>query len=174
MIKAPLPIPGKLNLEDNDIFPPAIFSSDGVYRYLLSRTWGNSGKIIAFVGLNPSTADATKDDPTIRRCLSFAKGFGGTTLLMVNLFAFKATKPTDLFLAEDPIGPSNDEWLRKIIEIADITIAAWGNHGSHLNRSTKLIDLYPGKFNALSVTKSGMPGHPLYLPKTARPRRYPQ
>jgi hypothetical protein len=152
--------------------PAAVISEDGLYRYFLSRTWANTGKKIAFIGLNPSTADATNDDPTIRRCVQFAKDWGGTSLLMVNLFAYRATKPSVLLDVSDPIGPDNDKWLEKVIRSADIVIAAWGNHGSLLNRSAAVIERYEDKLQALNMTKMGMPGHPLYIAGTTLPKPY--
>src|SRR4028119_2392792 len=89
----------------------AIFDPTRTYRYALWRTWDAARPPVAFVLLNPSTADARRDDPTIRRCANFARtwGFGG--LEVVNLFAFRATHPTDLKCAADPVGPQNDVHL---------------------------------------------------------------
>lgn len=152
--------------------PAAVISEDGLYRYFLSRTWASTGKKIAFVGLNPSTADATKDDPTIRRCVQFAKDWGGASLWMVNLFAYRATKPSVLLNVADPIGSDNDQWLEKIICSADVVVASWGNHGSLLNRSANVVGQYADKFQALTMTKAGMPGHPLYIPATTLPKPF--
>lgn len=151
----------------------AIFSECRTYRYLLSRTWDSNGKKIAFIGLNPSTADENIDDPTIRRCIAFAKAWGGGSLWMINLFALRSTDPKQLYSTLDPVGPENNEYLKKIIESSDFVIAAWGNHGSLLSRSDEVLQMANGKCNALAITKSGMPGHPLYLPKSAIPISYP-
>ncbi|NUT75044.1 DUF1643 domain-containing protein [Pseudomonas sp. C1C7] len=159
----------------NDLFPQeplAILSEDRVYRYFLSRQWGISGKKIAFIGLNPSTADAENDDPTIRRCIAFAKAFGGTSLSMVNLFAHRATNPSELLIAKDPVGPDNDYWLEKTILSSDLVIAAWGNHGSLLDRNKLIENKYSNYLYALAITKQGMPGHPLYLRSEVTPVRY--
>ena len=156
----------------NDVIPAAVLSSDAIYRYFLSRAWEPSGKVIAFIGLNPSTADASTDDPTIRRCVQFSKDWGGGSLWMVNLFAFRATKPEKLLQAADPIGVENDLWLDKAINSADLVIAAWGNHGSLLDRSTAVRSRFLGKLHALSVTGRGMPGHPLYLRADTVPQAY--
>ena len=105
------------------------------YRYALWRTWDDSKPYAMFVGLNPSTADETDDDPTIRRCIVFAKDWGYGGLCMANLFAYRATDPSNMFSAQDPIGPQNDVWLERLAKDAGIVVAAWGNHGGHLGRS---------------------------------------
>ncbi|BCJ04510.1 hypothetical protein PRtIB026_A04580 [Pseudomonas sp. RtIB026] len=151
----------------------AIFSECRNYRYLLTRTWDAKGKRIAFIGLNPSTADESSDDPTIRRCISFAKAWGGGSLLMINLFSLRSTDPKQLYLAIDPIGPDNNKHIKAIIDSSDIIIAAWGNHGTLLARAKDVLEMASGKLQALAVTKSGMPGHPLYLPKNSIPKPYP-
>lgn len=156
----------------NSTMPAAVMSPDETYRYFLSRSWSDTGKIIAFIGLNPSTADAITDDPTIRRCTRFAKDWGGGSLWMVNLFAFRATKPQNMLYAIDPVGPENDLWLDRVISCADLVVAAWGNHGSLLNRSELVRNRYQGRLNALSVTARGMPGHPLYLRADALPYKF--
>ena len=144
-------------------WPPAVISDDGVYRYFLARRWQDRGKCVAFIGLNPSIADATQDDPTIRRCVGFAKAWGGSTLMMVNLFGLRSTSPLALRSAADPIGPANDSWLDKVVAHADLVVAAWGNHGGLLNRSDEVRLRFRGRLQALDVTKSGMPKHPLYV-----------
>lgn len=107
----------------------AIISDCGRYRYQLGRTWSD-GPIARFIMLNPSTADATEDDPTIRRCISFAKREGAGAISVVNLFAFRATKPADMMKATDPIGPENNdhlrEWVGHEFGFAKLVIAAWG------------------------------------------------
>ena len=138
------------------------------YRYALWRTWDDTKPYAMFVGLNPSTADETDDDSTIRRCIDFAKewGFGG--LCMANLFAFRSTNPSEMFSAQDPIGSQNDIWLKKLSKEAGIIVAAWGNHGTHLGRSKVVLELIPN-FQCLKVNKTGEPAHPLYQPSTAKP-----
>jgi hypothetical protein len=153
-------------------WPSAALSDDGQYRYFLSRCWNSSGRKIAFIGLNPSTADATNDDPTIRRCIRFARDWGGGSVWMVNLFAFRSTQPAALRSATDPIGPENDAWLERAIDAADIVIAAWGNHGHLLGRSDCVANRYRGRLHALAVTKNGMPGHPLYVRADTHPRPF--
>jgi len=138
------------------------------YRYALWRTWDESKPFAMFVGLNPSTADEHEDDPTIRRCINFSKLWGYGGLCMVNLFAYRATDPTTLFLVQDPIGPENDIWLRKLSESAGIIIGAWGNTGAHLNRSSDVRKMFK-ELHCLKLNKTGEPAHPLYQPSTATP-----
>lgn len=150
----------------------ATISANEIYRYFLSRTWDPSGQVVTFIGLNPSTADASNDDPTIRRCIRFAKNWGYGSLWMVNLFAFRATQPARLLEAADPIGSENDFWLDKAVNSAQLVIAAWGNHGALLNRASLVRERFYGKLNALTVTERGMPGHPLYLRADSIPFPY--
>jgi len=88
---------------------------------------------------------------------------------MVNLFAFRATRPAALVAATDPIGPENDEWLERAVAGADLAIAAWGNHGRLLGQADKIAYQFRGRLHALSVTKASMPGHPLYIPRNTQP-----
>lgn len=152
--------------------PAAIISKDQQYRYFLSRTWSDFPIKVAFIGLNPSTADATMDDPTIRRCVGFAKAWGAGSLWMVNLFGFRATKPANLLLAPNPIGPENDVWLERAVAGADIVIAAWGNHGQLKNRGDEIAQKFAGKLHALGLTGIDMPRHPLYVRADVQPEPY--
>jgi len=138
------------------------------YRYALSRTWDESKSAALFIGLNPSTADEKGDDPTLRRCVNFAKSWGYGGVCMANLFAYRATKPEDLKLSADPIGPDNGEWLIKLSEEAGIVIAAWGNDGLFLNRSAAVKAMILN-MHCLKVNKTGEPAHPLYQPASAKP-----
>jgi hypothetical protein len=119
--------------------------------------------------LNPSVASATIDDPTIRRCIGFAKQYGFTHLNVVNLFALRATDPKELALAADPVGPLNSVYLDNEIRKAGVVIAAWGNHKFAKPQADAFIKKYGGEFilNCLGKNKNGSPKHPLYLPKTA-------
>lgn len=139
----------------------------GKYRYELRRQWSPELPTVAFIGLNPSTADAMQDDPTIRRCVGYAKAWGYGQLIMLNLFAYRATDPLAMKSADDPIGPENDETLRRVAAQAAVVVAAWGNHGSHLGRGAAVRNLVP--LHYLRLTKSGQPAHPLYLPGTLTP-----
>lgn len=124
-----------------------------------------------FIGLNPSTADETTDDPTIRRCMGFARAWGYQALCMANLFAYRATKPSDMMGADDPIGPENDHTLATLSKDAGVVIAAWGNHGSFLGRDQAVTRLI-SQFHCLRLTDSGNPAHPLYLPAGLSPVTY--
>jgi hypothetical protein len=142
----------------------AVISDDGKYRYYLSRNWGGDGKVVTFIGLNPSKADAKQNDPTVVKCIRFAKSWGATKLLIVNLFAYRSSSPRDLLRVENPIGADNDAWIRRAVEEADIIVAAWGNNGNYLGRANEIAKRFDGKLQALHLTKQGMPGHPLYIP----------
>lgn len=147
----------------------ANFSECRTYRYALWRRWEEDHADYAmFVGLNPSTADETNDDPTIRRCIAYAKEWGYSGLCMTNIFAFRATDPDVMKAVNDPIGPENDRWLRKCAEGAGVVVAAWGTHGTHMQRASAVQRLLP-MLSYLRLTKDGHPGHPLYLPKTLTP-----
>jgi len=156
----PLPCP-------NPMERGADISPCGRYRYTLWRKWGPGGTCM-FVGLNPSTADATLDDPTIRRCVAFARMWGYGGLMMTNLFAWRATDPHDMLAAEDPVGPDNDQTLRACWLNAAITVAAWGTHGTHQGRGAHVRAMLPA-LHCLRLTKDRHPGHPLYLPKNLPP-----
>lgn len=146
----------------------AVLSRCRTYRYELWRQWG-VGPPCVFVGLNPSTADETSDDPTIRKCVAYAKRWGYGSLCMVNLFAFRATQPKDLRTAADPIGPENDATLRRVAKKAGIIIAAWGKHGSYLDRDKAVLSLLPVMRYYLKLNNDGSPAHPLYLRGDALP-----
>ena len=141
----------------------AEFSPCRTYRYSLTRGWDDTLPCVMFIGLNPSTADETKDDPTIRRCIQFAKDWGFGGLIMANLFAFRATDPKDMKRAADPVGPDNDSWLRELKDRAGLVIAAWGAHGTFAERSEKVLAMFPDA-GCLGKTANGQPKHPLYIP----------
>lgn len=150
------------------------------FRFLLTREWDARLPACAFIGLNPSTADASKDDPTIRRCVDFAARWGYGKLHMLNLVAYRSTDPAAMFSWLEKNGPL--EWLRTNVtealttfEKSDIVIAAWGAPGSKLGDFKKvMIDAAGDKLYSLATTKSGEPGHPLYLKKDLRATRYPE
>ncbi|MCB7129847.1 MAG: DUF1643 domain-containing protein [Candidatus Brocadiales bacterium] len=143
----------------------AIFSDDRVYRYLLWRTWDMSMEQdrVMFIGLNPSTADETEDDPTIRRCIRFAQRWGYGGLYMTNIFGYRSTTPKELSkLGVEPIGPANDSWLVAYRQRSQLVIAAWGTGGALGSRGETVKELLPD-LHCLGVTKKGHPKHPLYL-----------
>ena len=149
----------------------AVISRCGSYRYALWRTWDPATGAVMFIGLNPSTADANTDDPTLRRCMRFAKDWGYGGVIMANLFAFRATQPADLLEAERPIGPRNNRWLRQLADDAALVVAAWGNDGAHQGRASAVCEMLP-ELNCLKVNGSGEPGHPLYIRASAKPTPY--
>jgi len=146
----------------------AILSNDRIYRYVLNRTWDDAKPKAMFVGLNPSTADETEDDPTIRRCIGFAQSWGYGGLIMTNLFTFRATKPKVMKQAHDPIGSDNDKWLKQSACEADLIIAAWGNDGAYLNRVLDVLAILPTT-HCINKNKDGSPSHPLFLKSNLTP-----
>ena len=149
----------------------ATLSDCRTYRYSLSRTWDNSKAYVLFIGLNPSTADENKDDPTIRRCIDYAKSWGFGGLKMVNLFAYRATLPSDLKKADFPIGVDNDKHIKELSSSASITIVAWSNDGSYLNRDKEVLELIKNPM-CLNINKPRQPSHPLYQKKDLKPKSY--
>jgi hypothetical protein len=143
----------------------AEISPCGQYRYWLTRRWASGGRTVLFVGLNPSTADAVTDDPTIRKCVGFATRWGYSALLMGNLFAYRATNPKLLSTADDPVGPENRENLVWLIEASHMIVAAWGQHRLPCYAHT-LAGWILGlpQTRCLGQNQDGSPKHPLYLP----------
>lgn len=147
----------------------ALLSDDRVYRYALWRRWNEDLGMVAFIGLNPSTADETEDDPTIRRCIGFAKDWGYGGIYMLNLFAFRATDPKAIKKSGAPIGPDNGEHLIRYCRKSEQIIAAWGTHGEYLDRGAVVKAVLASCFQrlwCLGETKAGHPRHPLYLAKS--------
>lgn len=149
----------------------ASVSTCETYRYALWRDWSglfdDKGRV-CWIMLNPSTADAEEDDPTIRRCMGFAKSWGYSGIIVCNLFAYRATKPADMLYTDDPVGPHNDEEIGQILDssLTDIVVCAWGQNAP-LDRETEVLDIIErhGKVpHALRLTKGHAPAHPLYLP----------
>lgn len=156
------------------------FSPCEIYRYTLEHRWDDdtpayARNTIAWLLLNPSTADTSSLDPTLRRCRGFSRAFGGGGMIILNLYAFRATLPRDMLDAADPVGPFNDYHIERTLRRDDIkmAIAGWGTHGGHLNRAANVLQAWPGRFHALAVNKDGSPSHPLYLKSTLVPQPYP-
>lgn len=154
-------------------------STLGPYRYRLTHRWGRDGSLAMFAMLNPSTATELADDPTIRRCRSFAQREGLSGMTIVNLYAYRATKPHDLWQAGlagvDTRGPLNEAtWLAAISE-SDLLIAAWGAHAElHVAaRARRLVQQVGGRFYCLGRTKKGQPRHPLYVRANKALEPYP-
>ncbi len=143
----------------------ATISPCGLYRYRLERTWGDAPPL-TFVMLNPSTADADIDDPTIRRCMSFARrgGFGG--IVVVNLFGLRATDPKALIRADNPYGSGNFDALGTVLESRGDIVCAWGAHGQAVNTAKTFLlraKGYRATLKCLGKTRDGSPRHPLYV-----------
>ena len=146
----------------------AVFDSSRRYRYLLTRTWDDSCPRAVWVMLNPSTADAFTDDPTIRRCIRFAACHGAGGIIVVNLFAYRAADPAALRGVADPVGEFNDAFIRQAGQPAGrLIIAAWGAHGTLGGRDaavTRMLTAAEAQLRCLGTTRHGQPRHPLYMP----------
>ena len=159
-----------VNFQDNRY--SAVISEDQQYRYQLRRMWDATKPIIAFIMLNPSTADHQTDDATVRRCIGYAKRWNYGTLLVGNLFALRSTNPDILHRHPDPIGEQNDEYLSNIVHNAETTICAWGTNGSLYNRDKTVEQFLESDLYALNTTKDGHPAHPLYQKYDLEPVLY--
>ena len=161
----------KIELASGPARGSAVFSPCRRYRYLLSRVWNDSLPTAVFIGLNPSTADASRDDPTLRRCIGFSQAWGFGGLIMLNLFAFRATAPAAMKRRRDPVGPDNDSWLKQTASRHATVIACWGVHGRHKNRSAFVSSILP-PCHCLAINADGEPAHPLYLRASLQPRPF--
>jgi hypothetical protein len=154
----------------------AVLSDCKTYRYALWRQFGESERCAAFIMLNPSTADAETDDPTIRRCVDFAASWGCGRLLVLNLFAVRATSPKDMKAHTAPVGPENKSWFERLLPKHDgPVICAWGGHGGHRSQNQIVLGwLKDLKIEpvSLGMTRDGQPRHPLFLPKHTPPVQF--
>ncbi len=152
----------------------ADLSPCGRYRYRLTRAFGRGKGTVAFVLLNPSTADGAKDDPTLRRCMGFAERWGYSRLVVVNLFPFRATYPAEMLRAIDPLGGDADMWILDAAVDADLVICAWGALGKHRSRGDQVRALLSGIRSCvphhLGLCENGQPRHPLYLAGNVEPQ----
>lgn len=142
------------------------------YRWSLVRIWDHSLPRVLFIMLNPSIADGTEDDPTIRRCIDFAMQWGYGSMAVGNLFGYRATDPSELLTAKDPVGIDNQRYVLNLLGNCDEVILAWGDRAKRLNEKRVILGVLKrwqkatGKHAmCLGVTKDGNPKHPLYLPK---------
>jgi len=146
----------------------AEFSACGNYRYTLTRQWGFGGTV-CWILLNPSTADAQRDDPTNRRGINFSKAWGYGGCVFVNLFAYRATDPKVMLAAEQPVGTENDAYIVSEANAADLVVIGWGNHGAHRRRDVHVLRMLENEVRwepeCLGVTNKDQPKHPLYLSK---------
>lgn len=139
----------------------AILSACGFYRYELRRVWDANKPALVWVMLNPSKADGTKDDPTIRVCVGRAKllGYGG--VLIVNLYAWRSTDPRGLLTAADPVGPLNDSYITRATSDQTV-VCAWGTHGGGRADVVKNnMRVLGAQLHYIDLTKDGHPCHPL-------------
>lgn len=149
----------------------AIFSPSRTHRYQLWRRWDDR-PMLNVIGLNPSTADETANDPTIRRCIGFAKLWGYGGLMMTNIFAFRATDPQDMKRSLNPIGTANNPNIVSAALKSSRTLVAWGTHGAFMGRGVAVLQLLAGARISpicLGVTTKGHPKHPLYMASDTRP-----
>jgi len=149
----------------------AIFSDDRKYRYVLIRGWDNNKPSLMIISLNPSTADEKRNDPTIRRCIGFAKKWRYGKLFVTNLFAFRATNPRDLFNSKNPVGDKNDYWIKKLSKRVNKIVLAYGNHGKFKDRHNEILKIIKTPY-CIKKSKNNMPMHPLYLKYTDDPIEY--
>ena len=162
----------------------AHFSKCRSYRYRLWRIWDKEKPFVLFICLNPSTANEYVDDPTIRRCVGFAKRWDYGGAVMMNLFAFCATDPVQLYKADKPIvGEVNNEQIFEQCEKAGIIVTAWGNGGNYLCKTTAIrantllgcllnVETFKDKIFHLALNKTGQPKHPLYMNKNTKLIKY--
>ena len=145
----------------------AQFSSCRRWRYLLWRRWDARRPAANFLMLNPSTADELKLDPSCTRARVYAERWGFGALIVTNLFGWRATDPGEMKAVKDPVGKGNDEAILRAAREAKLVVCAWGNHGTHLDRSTRVLSSLREK--NLRLNSSGEPAHPLYLPGSLEP-----
>lgn len=146
----------------------AVIDPTGRYRYSLVRAWDEGLPRACFCLLNPSTADGRHDDPTLRRCVGFARAWGFGSVEVVNAFALRATDPRMLARAEDPVGAGNDRAIVRAARRAGVVVAGWGNAGALGGRGDAVRRVLGGfDVMTLGVTKRGEPRHPLYVRRDA-------
>ena len=144
------------------------FSPCRQYRYQLTHSWDDlfESKEIAFIGLNPSTADEHKLDPTLRRIKRFCQAWGYNTFHMLNMFGYRSTLPKGLKEVKDPVGEENTKTLQRFAESGMPVVFCWGTNGNLLKRNEEVFKIFQGKEKyMISKTKNGHPEHPLYLSK---------
>lgn len=169
----------------------ATFSPDRLYRYTLWRKWDMQNDLVAsqggghfdrtnqylmMIGLNPSTADETVDDPTIRRCVDFAQRWGFGSLCMANLFAWRDTSPRRMKRVPEPVGAENNSHLLRLAKGAGLILAAWGKDGGHMARASEVLTFLSAsevRVHCLKLNGDGSPSHPLYIPADTLPVALP-
>ena len=156
----------------------AVLSDCEKYRYSLTRIWDDSKPKVLFIMLNPSTADGDTDDPTIRRCVGFAKSWGYGGLYVVNLFARRATDPKELMGYSFVVGIENIKYIKQMSELSEIVVCAWGNGSivkklqKRLDHTWKPLSWIDKPLHYLELSNDGTPKHPLYLKGDILPKKY--
>lgn len=156
----------------------AMFSDDRKYRWLLWRVWDVAKPATMFIGLNPSTADETEDDPTVRRCIDFARRWGSGSLIMANLFGWRSTDPSVLPRLSNPVGVDNWRIVQEAGKQAATAVAAWGTHGTLFANDLGFHHQWNARpelprLQCLGVNADGTPKHPLYIAAATLPSDYP-
>lgn len=153
----------------------AKFSPCRRYRYALWREWDPSKPTVVFCGLNPSTADENDDDPTIRRCLRFAREWGFGHLVMLNVYGWRSTDPRGLLEVNDPTGPENLAIILRWAQRARLFVCCWGNGIRHIDgfRLRQELRSKGVRLHVLKLTAQGQPWHPLYLRSDSWPVTWP-
>jgi hypothetical protein len=152
-----------------------VFSRCRTYRYVLAKRLDHESKVgcILWIGLNPSTADESRPDPTLRRICGFSRSWGYAVVLLLNLFAFRTAKPRELRSQSAPVGSVNDHYLLFAAKTANTVMVCWGVHGFYLRRAQQVLDLLRNlPLFCLGTTANDHPLHPLYVPKTTQPQPY--
>lgn len=142
----------------------ARFNSTRTHRYSLWRIWNENIKPLVVIGLNPSTADEYENDPTVSKCIVWARewGFGG--LIMLNIFAYRATDPKEMKRHPEPVGEDNNKHILKHCERAGLILCAWGNDGAFRDRAKEVLALLESfDLYCMGTNQDGSPKHPLYL-----------
>ena len=149
---------------------PCVFSACRTYRYVLTHDFADlfappaGNGYVAWIGLNPSTADEARLDPTLRRIRAYTHRLSYRQFRMLNLFAYRSTDPEKMKEAADPVGPDNDRHILETCRGAALVVCCWGSDGEHLGRDRRVLELLAGiPLHALALTKEGQPRHPLYL-----------
>ena len=144
----------------------AVISECGKYRYLLRRTWDHNRPRALLVMLNPSTADATLDDATIRSCVRLLNGQGYGSMEVVNVYAYRATDPSELAKQADPFGPCNEATVAAAVARCDVVVCAWGAYPPAREHARRILNEARSRRPAVycfGKTKAGAPKHPLYI-----------
>ncbi len=161
------------HFQKEDATSSAIYSDCETYRYALTRVWDDTQQRLLFIMLNPSKATERQNDPTIERCERRARALGFGGFRAVNIFALRETDPQKMRKHPAPIGPDNDAIVAQSCDWAHVILAAWGAHGTHLERGPQVhsVLVQTGRpLHHLGLTKHGHPRHPLYIAYVEQPR----